>query len=97
MARCAIVWLPEAIAEEDNLIDHIAGHNILAALGVDQHIGQQVNQLADFPLLGRKGRIPGTFELVISSTPFIVANRLRGNEVQILHVFHSRRNWPLKN
>jgi toxin ParE1/3/4 len=97
MAKCAIIWLPEAIAEKDNLIDYIADRNILAALGVDQHIGQQVNQLAEFPLLGRKGRIPNTFELVISSTPFIVAYRLRENEVQILHVFHSRRNWPLKN
>jgi len=96
MHSSAIVWLPEAIAEKDDILDYIANHSVLAALGVDDHIAQQVDQLVEFPLLGRKGRIDGSFELVISSTPYLVAYQIHNNQVQILHVFHERRNWPLE-
>jgi toxin ParE1/3/4 len=78
------------------IIDYIAERNVLAALGVDQQIEQLVGQLADFPLLGKLGRHPHSFELVISRTPYIVAYRLFAGEAQILHIFHERRNWPLE-
>ena len=94
MRRSAIVWLPEAIAEKDDLLDYIAERNVLAALAVDAHIEQQVGQLVEFPFLGRKGRIANSFELVISCTPYLVAYQIHGAQVQILHVFHERRNWP---
>lgn len=94
MRSSAIVWLPEAIAEKDDLLDYIAEHNVLAALAVDAHIEQQVGQLVEFPFLGRKGRIADTFELVISRTPYLVAYQIQTAQVQILHVFHERRNWP---
>jgi hypothetical protein len=35
---------------------------------------QQVRQLIEFPFLGRKGRMTGSFELVISRTPYLVAS-----------------------
>jgi plasmid stabilization system protein ParE len=91
MRSSAIVWLPEAIAEKDDILDYIAEHNVLAALAVDAH---QVGQLVKFPFLGRKGRITDTFELVISRTPYLVAYQIQAAQVQILHVFHERRNWP---
>jgi toxin ParE1/3/4 len=94
MRSSVIVWLPEAIAEKDDILDYIAERNVLAALGVDAHIEQQIKQLLEFPLLGRKGRITGSFELVISRTPYLVAYQIEGGQVQILHVFHERRNWP---
>ncbi len=72
MRRSLIVWLPEAIAEKkDDLLDYIAERNVLAALAIDAHIEQQVGQLVEFPFLGRKGRIANSFELVISSTPYL--------------------------
>lgn len=94
MHRKAIAWLPEAIAEKDDILDDIAERNVLAALGIDAHIEQQIGQLIEFPLMGRKGRIADSFELVISGTPYFVAYQIQGNQVQILHVFHERRNWP---
>jgi toxin ParE1/3/4 len=97
MLSVVIVWLPEASTEKDELLDYIAERNVLAALGVDDQMRRQVDQLVEFPFLGRKGRIPDTFELVISRTPYIVAYRLYKDEAQILHVFHERRDWPLKH
>lgn len=94
MRSNAIVWLLEAVEEKDDILDYIAEHNVLAALAIDAHIEQQVGQLIEFPLLGRKGRIAESFELVISGTPYIVAYQIQGAQVQILHVFHERRNWP---
>lgn len=92
-----ILWLSEAIQEKEAAVDYIGEHNLLAALAVDDAIYRQVGQLVDFPYLGKKGRVDGTFELVIASTPFVVSYRLYGREVQILHLFHSRRDWPPKS
>jgi toxin ParE1/3/4 len=50
--------------------------------------------LAKNPEMGRPGRVPGTRELVVPKTPFIVPYRLVGNTVQILRIFHSARRWP---
>ena len=44
--------------------------------------------------MGRPGRIPGTRELVIPKTPFIVPYRLQRNVIQILRVYHGARRWP---
>lgn len=96
MPDVQIVWLPEARSERAELIDYIAERNMLAAFSVDDQISRQVEQLIAFPHLWRRGRAPGTFELVVSQTPYILAYRLHGDEVQILHVFHERRDWPPK-
>ena len=92
MHKASIVWLTEARIDKNEIVAYIAERNVVAALGVDQHIDQQVAQLADFPYLGKAGREPFTFELVISKTPYIVAYRLYASQVQILHVFHELRD-----
>lgn len=89
-----IFWLPNASIEKDELLQYIEAYSVIAALGLDEQIDRQVAQLATFPFLGRKGRIANSFELVISRTPYIVAYQIIGGDIQILHIFHERRNWP---
>ena len=96
MPNFAIFWLPEAVREKDEIVDYIGSHNLRAALAIDAQIARQVGQLADFAYLGKKGRVDGTLELIVSGTPYVVSYRLYGSEVQILHLFHARRNWPPK-
>src|ERR1700736_4107998 len=43
------------------------------------------------PSRGRAGRVPGTRELIIPRTPFIVPYRLEGKTIQILRIFHGAR------
>ena len=63
-----------------------------AAQRVALHIVQNIETLLpSTPEMGRPGRVPGTRELVIPKTPFIVPYRLVGNTVQILRIFHSAR------
>ncbi|HET6521471.1 MAG TPA: type II toxin-antitoxin system RelE/ParE family toxin, partial [Geminicoccaceae bacterium] len=52
--------------------------------------------LAQHPESGRPGRVPGTRELVVSGTPYIVPYRVQGNTVQILRVLHGARKWPTR-
>ena len=50
-----------------------------------------VAQLAEQPGLGRPGRVPGTRELAVGKTRFLVPYRVQGNTVQVLRVFHTSR------
>ena len=53
-----------------------------------------IETLEDFPLAGRKGRVSGTREVVISDTPYLVAHRLYDDDIQNLAVLHGARRWP---
>jgi plasmid stabilization system protein ParE len=44
------------------------------------------------PASGRSGRVPGTRELVISGTPYVVPYSVHGETVEILRVFTVREN-----
>ena len=51
-------------------------------------------RLVMHPEIGRPGRVPGTRELVVPRTPFIIPYRVKDNAVQILRVYHAARKWP---
>ncbi len=53
-----------------------------------------VELLERFPGAGRRGRIPGTRELVLVPTPFLVAYRTRRGTIEILALLHGARKWP---
>lgn len=60
---------------------------------VARQIIRQVEELRTFPHRGRLGREKGTRELVLSPLPYIVVYRVRGDDVQILHLHHGARDW----
>src|SRR6266404_2982927 len=74
---------------------YIAEDNPAAAKRVVRHIIQNVEQLLrDNPQIGRAGRVPGTRELVVSKTPYLVPYRVRRTTIQVLRVYHGARRWP---
>ena len=80
-----IQWSPEAIEDLNSLRAFIFQDKLYAAQTVALHILQNIEQLLpDNPYMGRPGRVHGTRELVIPSTPFVVPYRLRGDTIQIL-------------
>ena len=90
-----IAWSPEAIEDLALLRAYIAEDNPAAAKRVVRHIIQNVEQLLrDNPHIGRAGRVPGTRELVVSKTPYIVPYRVRRTTIQVLRVYHGARRWP---
>lgn len=89
------VWSPEAIDDLVALRAHIEKDDPAAARRVALHVVHNVETLlSKNPQMGRPGRVPGTRELVIPGTPFIVPYRLVESTIQVLRVFHSARRWP---
>jgi toxin ParE1/3/4 len=89
------VWSAESITDLESLRAHIEQDDPAAAQRVTLHIIHTVEVLlAKHPEMGRPGRVPGTRELVISNTPFIVPYRIQGNRIQVLRILHSARRWP---
>ena len=66
--------------------------------GADARLLKTIQEAADglleFPSSGKAGRMPGTRELVVSGTVYILVYRVRGNTVVILRVMHSKRFFP---
>jgi toxin ParE1/3/4 len=90
-----IVWSPEAIEDLVLLRAYIAEESPVGARQVMQRILHTVEfLLPDNPHMGRSGRVPGTRELVIPQTPYIVPYRLQRETIQIFRVYHSARRWP---
>ncbi|WP_281783101.1 type II toxin-antitoxin system RelE/ParE family toxin [Sinimarinibacterium flocculans] len=87
-------WLSRALRNLGEEADHIAQDDPAAAARMVVLIEDAVAMLADHPGLGRPGRVPGTRELVVPGTPYLVPYRVRGQHVDILRVFHGRRRWP---
>ena len=90
-----IVWSSEAIADLAALRAYIEQDDPLAAQRIALHIIHNIETLLpESPEMGRPGRVPGTRELVIPRTPFIVPYRLVGNAIHVLRIFHGARKWP---
>ena len=50
--------------------------------------------LENHPALGRPGRVPGTREMVVLKTRYVVPYGVRADEVELLRVFHTSRLRP---
>jgi toxin ParE1/3/4 len=83
-----VKWTVRAESDRENAINYIAVDSLTAALSQLDEIERQTDRLADYPKLGRPGRVKGTRELVVNRTPFIVVYRIKGEIVQILRVLH---------
>jgi toxin ParE1/3/4 len=89
-----VEWSALAMEDRDRIFDYIESESPKAAIQVDIRIEEQVDQLVQFPELGRLGRIDDTRELVISQTSYVVPYRVYGNVVRILRVLHCAQQWP---
>ena len=89
-------WLRKALANLNAEADYIARDSPAAAGRIEEKITQSIDGLRQRPAMGRPGRVPGTRELVIPGTPYIVPYRVRNEVVEILRVFHTSRKWPDK-
>lgn len=87
-------WTYPALADLEAIGDFIARDNPVAAKQIVARLVGSVNALRDHPNLGRRGRLTGIRELIVSGTPYVVPYRVLDDDVQILAVFHGARRWP---
>jgi addiction module RelE/StbE family toxin len=87
-------WIRRALKNLDEEAAYIARDDPRAAARLVERIVASVERLADYPASGRPGRVPGTRELLVTDTPYLVPYRVRGETVEILRVFHGVRKRP---
>jgi toxin ParE1/3/4 len=87
-------WLRKALRNLDDEATYIAADDTAAARLVVKRVLAAVAMLAKQPGLGRPGRVPGTRELIVAKTRYIVPYRVRGETVEVLRVFHTSRRLP---
>jgi toxin ParE1/3/4 len=87
-------WTSPAREQFLSAYEYIAEENRAAAARTADQIWESTQLLARHPMAGREGRVAGTRELVIRGTPFVVAYRVKKNEVWVLAVIHGARKWP---
>ncbi len=91
-----IKWLRKALKNLDDEAEYIAQEDPQGARLVVHRVVQAVSLLSDNPALGHPGRVPGTHELVIPRTRYIIPYRVRPRlqRIEILRVFHTSRKPP---
>jgi addiction module RelE/StbE family toxin len=90
-----ILWTVQAAAQFQQAGDYISISNSpYVASKIIGEIIRRIEQLEFFPMSGRRGRVPGTRELVIGKTSFIAAYKVDGARIVILALCHGAQKWP---
>lgn len=89
----AVKWTRTALANLVAIVEYIEQDNPERAKSFALEIQEKTNSLAEFPGMGRPGRVVGTRELVMHHN-YIIPYRIRGDVVEILRVQHVARRWP---
>ncbi|MBS7424351.1 type II toxin-antitoxin system RelE/ParE family toxin [Pseudomonas syringae] len=89
-----VEWLKTALKNLDEEAAYIALDNPAAAAAFVKAIQSNVTQLASFPAMGREGRIAGTREWPLPDLPYLIPYRIRSGRLQVLRIFHTRRQSP---
>jgi toxin ParE1/3/4 len=87
-------WTAPALRDLEAIGDFIARDNPVAASKVVARVFHRVEMLGEHPHNRRAGRVPGTRDLVVTDTPFVVPYRVHEKDVEVLAVFHGARQWP---
>jgi toxin ParE1/3/4 len=86
-------WLLRSVIDLENVFEYISTNNPEAARSEINQILDTVGLLDSNPSMGRPGRVPGTRELVVAGTPYIVAYRAKRRSIEILRVLHGAQKW----
>ncbi|MHA6573752.1 type II toxin-antitoxin system RelE/ParE family toxin [Pseudomonas yamanorum] len=89
-----VEWLKTALKNLDDEATYIAQENPKAAYEFVQAVRTGLDHVAEFPAMGREGRVPGTREWVMPRWPYLVPYRIREGRLQVLRIFHTRRQPP---
>jgi len=89
-----VVWSGAANRDLNWIWEHLRGESPRAARAMLRRIDAAVRLLGERPHIGRRGRAPGTRELVVARTPYLIFYEAREEGPYILHVRHGRQQWP---
>lgn len=88
-----VLWALAAEQDRADIVDFIAQDNPRAAIRMDELFEAAVGRLAEHPLMGRPGQIPGTRELIPHESHRLIYE-VQADTVWILALVHTARLWP---
>lgn len=88
-----VLWTLSAEQDRGDIIDFIAEDNLLAAISMDERFTASARRLAEHPMMGRPGQIPGTRELFPHES-YRLVYEVQAGTVWILALVHTARMWP---
>lgn len=88
-----VVWALSAERDRADILDFIGQDNPLAAIHLDELFGAATGRLAEHPMMGRPGQIPGTRELIPHES-YRLIYEVQTDAVWILALVHTARMWP---
>ncbi len=88
-----VFWASAAEQDRADIIDYISLDNPLAATRLDEFFSEAAIRLAEHPLLGKAGQIPGVREL-IPHERYRLVYEVAGDAVWILALIHTAQLWP---
>ncbi len=86
-------WTRPALSDFIEAQEFIARDDPQAASRTAERLWEAAEHLTENPHIGRKGHVAGTRELVVTRTPYLIVYRTRDEVVEILRIWHGRRNW----
>jgi toxin ParE1/3/4 len=87
-------WPARGVRNLVELRSYIVSESGETAAAVSRRILDAVELLTEHPEAGRPGRIPGTRELVIPRTPFLIPYRIKRGRVELIAALHGHQEWP---
>ncbi|CDY78041.1 YafQ toxin protein [Caballeronia glathei] len=88
-----VQWLAEALLNLADILDTVAEESPQGAEMLAAEFQSKTAQLETHPKLYKAGRVRGTRECVATEN-YLLVYRLEGDDVHILRVLHTRRQWP---
>ena len=88
-----IKWRPQARKSLKKIVLYIAERNLPAARAMRSCIEDSVLPLCEHPYLYKRGRVPGTREIVAHPN-YIVIYRVQADCIEVVDVVHSRQQFP---
>ena len=88
-------WTRPALADLVEAQNYIAKDNPSAAEAAAKRVWDAANSLCNHPEIGRQGHVQGTREWPVGQTPYLIVYRIKDETVEILRVWHGRRNWQV--
>jgi toxin ParE1/3/4 len=89
----AVIWKRSAQAQFRSLLDYVSDHDEAAADRLKADFEERIARLAEWPGMGRLGRVPGTREFVLHPN-YIAIYEVVGDRVIMLRILHARRRYP---
>ena len=88
-------WTQPAVDDLFHICDYTADHfGAAQARRLADAIYETAASLQEMPNRGRKGRKPGTREMLISGLLFVIIYRVGQEAVEIARILHASQQWP---